>query len=147
MKTYSLKPKDISRSWYVLDATEAPLGRLSPVAARLLIGKDKPTQSPHMDGGDFVIIVNADNLMVTGGKKDKKIYYRHSGFPGGLYQRTLQEQMDIDSTKVIEHAIRGMLPVNKLRDGRLKRLKIYGGAEHNHSAQAPTAILLKKGDK
>jgi large subunit ribosomal protein L13 len=147
MKTYSLKPKDISRSWYVLDATEAPLGRLSTVAARLLIGKDKPTQSPHMDGGDFVIIVNADNLMVTGGKKDKKIYYRHSGFPGGLYQRTLQEQMDIDSTKVIEHAIRGMLPVNKLRDGRLKRLKIYGGAEHNHSAQAPTAISLKKGDK
>lgn len=147
MKTYSLKPSDITRKWYVIDAAEAPLGRLSTVAARLLIGKDKPNQSPHMDGGDFVIIINADQLVVTGNKRQDKIYYRHSGFPGGLYQRTLEEQMNLDSTKVIEHSIRGMLPVNKLRDGRLKRLKIYGGSEHNHHAQKPETLSLKKGDK
>jgi large subunit ribosomal protein L13 len=147
MKTYSLKPKDISRSWYVLDAAEAPLGRLSTVAARLLIGKDKPSQSPHMDGGDYVIIINADGLVVTGNKLADKTYYRHSGFPGGLHKRTLSEQMNIDSTKVIEHSIRGMLPVNKLRDGRLARLKIYAGSEHNHSAQSPETISLKKGSK
>jgi large subunit ribosomal protein L13 len=147
MKTYSLKPKDISRSWYVLDAAEAPLGRLSTVAARLLIGKDKPSQSPHMDGGDYVIIINADGLVVTGNKLADKTYYRHSGFPGGLHKRTLSEQMNIDSTKVIEHSIRGMLPVNKLRDGRMARLKIYAGSEHNHSAQSPETISLKKGSK
>jgi large subunit ribosomal protein L13 len=147
MKTYSLKPKDISRKWYVLDAAEIPLGRLSTVAARLLIGKDKPSQSPHMDGGDFVIVINADNLVVTGNKLTDKLYYRHSGFPGGLYKRTLQEQMNIDPTKIIEHSIRGMLPVNKLRDGRLKRLKIYKDNEHNHHAQKPEILDLKKGDK
>jgi large subunit ribosomal protein L13 len=147
MKTYSLKPKDISRVWYVLDAAEAPLGRVSTIAARLLIGKDKPSQSPHMDGGDYVIIINADNLVVTGNKREDKSYYRHSGFPGGLYKRTLNEQMNIDSAKVIEHSIRGMLPVNKLRDGRLARLKIYGGSEHKHIAQSPEVISLKKGNK
>lgn len=147
MKTYSLKPKEISRKWYVIDASETPLGRLSTVAARLLIGKDKPSQSPHMDGGDFVIVINADKLVVTGNKRQGKIYYRHSGFPGGLHQRTLEEQMEIDSTKVIEHSIRGMLPVNKLRDGRLKRLKIYTGEEHNHHAQKPEKLDLKKGNK
>jgi large subunit ribosomal protein L13 len=147
MKTYSLKPKDISRVWYVLDAAEAPLGRVSTIAARLLIGKDKPSQSPHMDGGDYVIIINADNLVVTGNKREDKSYYRHSGFPGGLYKRTLNEQMNIDSAKVIEHSIRGMLPVNKLRDGRLARLKIYGGSEHKHTAQSPEVISLKKGNK
>lgn len=147
MKTYSLKPKDINRKWHLLDASEVPLGRLSTVAARLLIGKDKPNHSPHIDGGDFVIVVNADKLVVTGNKLVGKVYYRHSGFPGGLNQRTLQEQLDIDPTKVIEHAIRGMLPVNKLRDGRLKRLKIYAGQEHNHHAQKPQTIDLKKGKK
>jgi large subunit ribosomal protein L13 len=147
MKTYSLKPKDISRAWYVIDAAEAPLGRVATVASRLLIGKDKPSQSPHMDGGDFVIIINANNLVVTGNKREGKSYYRHSGFPGGLYKRTLNEQMEIDSTKVLEHAVRGMLPVNKLRDGRLKRLKIYTGGEHNHAAQNPTTLSMKKGNK
>lgn len=147
MKTYSLKPKDISRKWYVLDAAEIPLGRLSTIAARLLIGKDKPSQSPHMDGGDFVIVINAASLVVTGKKLTDKIYYRHSGFPGGLYQRTLAEQMNIDPTKIIEHSIRGMLPVNKLRDGRLKRLKIYADSEHNHHAQKPETLDLKKGSK
>lgn len=147
MKTYSLKPQDITRKWHVIDASQIPLGRLSTVAARLLIGKDKPSQSPHIDGGDFVIIINAASLVVTGKKRTDKIYYRHSGFPGGLYQRTLDEQMNIDSTKVIEHSIRGMLPVNKLRDGRLKRLKIYKDGEHNHHAQKPKTLDLKKGDR
>lgn len=146
MKTYSLKPSDIARKWYLIDASEMPLGRISTIAARLLIGKGKPSQSPHIDGGDFVIVINADNLVVTGNKRQAKVYYRHSGFPGGLYQRTLDEQMKIDSTKVIEHSIRGMLPVNKLRDGRLKRLKIYSGTEHNHHAQKPEKMKLIKGN-
>jgi large subunit ribosomal protein L13 len=147
MKTYSLKPTDITRKWYVIDASQAPLGRISTVAARLLIGKDKPSVTAHIDGGDYVIITNASKLVVTGKKLQDKIYYRHSGFPGGLYQRTLSEQMEIDPTKVIEHSVRGMLPVNKLRDGRLKRLKIYAGAEHEHAAQKPEVLNLIKRDK
>lgn len=146
MRTYSIRPKDIKRHWYVLDASETPLGRLATVSARLLIGKDKPTFTPHMDGGDFVVIVNASELVVTGNKMKDKFYFRHSGFPGGLYRRTLEEQMNIDPTKVIHHAIRGMLPVNKLRDGRLKRLKIYPGSEHQHLAQKPKKLSLKKGE-
>lgn len=144
MKTYSIKSKEITRKWYVLDASEVPLGRLSTVAARLLIGKDKPNFTPHMDGGDFVIVVNAQNLVVTGNKAQDKIYYRHSGFPGGLYKRSLQEQMERDPTKIVEHSIRGMLPVNKLRDGRLKRLKIYTGPEHEHAAQKPEKLKLQQ---
>jgi large subunit ribosomal protein L13 len=147
MKTYSAKPSDITRKWYLLDASEVPLGRLSTVAASLLLGKAKPTITPHMDGGDFVIVINSDKLVATGGKEDKKIYYRHSGFPGGIYKRTLQEAKDKDSTQVIIHSIRGMLPVNKLRDGRLKRLKVYKDDQHQHSAQKPEALSLKKGEK
>ncbi len=130
----------------MLDASEVPLGRLATVSARLLIGKDKPTLTPHIDGGDFVVIINAAKLVVTGNKVKDKLYYRHSGFPGGLYRRTLGEQMEIDPTKIINHAIRGMLPVNKLRDGRLKRLKIYSNAEHQHFAQKPKTVSLKKGE-
>jgi large subunit ribosomal protein L13 len=147
MKTYSIKKAEISRKWYVLDASEAPLGRVSTVAASLLIGKGKPTISAHMDGGDFVVIINADQTVVTGNKMDKKIYYRHSGFPGGIHQRSLRETMEKDPTEALRHAIRGMLPVNKLRDGRLERLKIYAGAEHKHTAQSPEVYSLKKGDK
>lgn len=147
MKTYSIKPAEIDRKWYIIDASHAPLGRISTVAARILIGKDKPSVTAHIDGGDYVVVINASKLVVTGNKLQDKIYYRHSGFPGGLYQRTLSEQMDIDPTKVIEHSIRGMLPVNKLRDGRLKRLKIYAGDEHEHHAQKPEALKLNKRDK
>lgn len=144
MKTFSIKSKDITRQWHLLDASESPLGRLATVAARLLIGKDKPTLTPHMDGGDFVIVVNARELIVTGNKSKGKTYYRHSGFPGGLYKRSLEEQMGRNPEKVIEHAVRGMLPVNKLRDGRLKRLKVYSGPEHEHAAQKPEKYSLKK---
>jgi large subunit ribosomal protein L13 len=139
MKTYSLKPTEVKRKWYVLDASEAPLGRLSTQAATLLLGKGKPTVTSHVDGGDFVIIVNAEKLVVTGNKVKDKDYFRHSGFPG--------EQMELDPVKIVEHSIRGMLPVNKLRDARLKRLKIYAGADHNHSAQTPETLSLSRKGK
>lgn len=144
MKTFSAKPTDISRRWYVLDASEAPIGRIATVAASLLIGKGKPTVTAHMDGGDHVIIVNAAQLVATGNKLETKIYYRHSGFPGGLYSRTLSEMIQKDPTEVLRHAVRGMLPVNKLRDGRLQRLKIYADHEHNHHAQKPGKITFPK---
>lgn len=145
MKTYSAKPTDVTRAWYVIDASEAPLGRVATRVATLLTGKGKPMFTAHIDCGDFVVIVNAKNLVVTGDKLDKKMYYRHSGFPGGLKEATLREKMDKDPTEVIFQAVRGMLPVNKLRDGRLKRLKIYADAEHQHEAQKPTTISVKEG--
>jgi large subunit ribosomal protein L13 len=145
MKTFSLRKEDVTRQWYVLDASEAPLGRLATVAASLLIGKGKPTVTHHVDGGDYVIVINADNLVVTGNKLEKKTYYRHSGYPGGIYKKTLKEAKEQDSTKVIYQAVRGMLPVNKLRDGRLLRLKIYAGSEHKHTPQSPQVMSLKKG--
>lgn len=145
MKTYSAKPTDVTRQWYVIDAAEAPLGRISTVAAELLIGKRKPMFTKHIDVGDFVIVINADQLQVTGKKLQDKMYYHHSLYPGGLKEATLQEKMDKDSTVVVTKAIRGMLPVNKLRDGRLARLKVYAGAEHGHEAQKPQAFSVKEG--
>jgi large subunit ribosomal protein L13 len=147
MKTYSIKPADISRKWYVVDASEIPLGRLATQVASLLLGKGKTTTTPHMDSGDYVIVINSAQLVVTGKKQTDKKYHRHSGYPGGLYTRTLNEQMEKDPNKVIFSAVRGMLPVNKLRDGRLSRLKIYPDDQHNHSAQKPEKLSLKKGDK
>lgn len=145
MKTYSAKPTEVTRKWYVLDASKASLGRLSTQVADLLTGKTKPQYTPHIDCGDYVIVINADNLVVTGTKATDKIYYRHTGFPGGIKQATLAEKMEKDSTDVIVKAVRGMLPVNKLRDGRLARLKVYAGAEHNHTAQQPEVIDVKEG--
>jgi large subunit ribosomal protein L13 len=142
MKTYSAKPIDIKRSWYVIDGSSAPLGRISTIAANLLMGKGKPQFTKHIDCGDYVIITNAQDLVVTGNKKTVKKYYHHSQYPGGLRERTLQEQLDLDPTKIIYHSIRGMLPVNKLRDGRLNRLKIYPGDQHNHDAQKPITINI-----
>lgn len=143
-KTYSAKPADVTREWYVIDASQAPLGRLATQIAQLLTGKGKPMFTAHIDCGDFVVVINADNLKVTGDKMEKKIYYSHSGYPGGLKETPLRKQMEKDSSAVIVHAVRGMLPVNKLRDGRLARLKVYGGAEHNHAAQKPTTIKVKE---
>lgn len=145
MKTYSAKPADVSRKWYLVDASEAPLGRLSTVVAGLLIGKGKPQFTKHIDCGDYVVVINAANLVVTGGKADKKVYYSHSGFPGGLKGATLAEKQVKDPGFAVRHAIRGMLPVNKLRDDRLKRLKVYAGAEHEHTAQKPETISVKEG--
>src|SRR5690606_23084162 len=124
-KTYSAKPTDVTRKWYVIDASEAPMGRVATKAATLLTGKEKPMFTKHIDCGDFVVIINAADTVVTGKKADDKMYYRHSGFPGGLTELTFREVMEKDPTKAITHAIRGMLPVNKLRDDRLKRLKVY----------------------
>ncbi|MCA9331561.1 50S ribosomal protein L13 [Candidatus Saccharibacteria bacterium] len=143
MKTYSAKPSDVTRKWYVLDASELPVGRLATVAATLLTGKGKTTFTKHIDTGDFVVVVNADKLVVTGKKLEDKMYYKHSGFPGGLTETKLRHQLDKDSTHVIIHAVRGMLPVNKLRDARLARLKVYAGEEHNHNAQKPEKFNLE----
>ncbi len=142
-KTYSAKPSDVVRKWYVVDASEMPLGRVSTKIAELLTGKGKPMFTKHIDCGDFVVVINAKDLKVTGNKLEDKIYYRHSHYPGGLKESSLQFQMDKDPTQVIYHSVRGMLPVNKLRDERLKRLKIYEGSEHNHEAQKPEILKLK----
>lgn len=143
MKTFSAKPTDVVRQWYVIDAAEAPMGRVATRAATLLLGKGKTQFTKHIDCGDFVIIINAENLKVTGDKMEQKMYYHHSHFPGGLKEESLKAKMDKDPTHALTHAIRGMLPVNKLRDGRLLRLKVYAGAEHNHAAQKPLSITLK----
>lgn len=145
MKTYSAKPTDVTRKWYVLDASEAPLGRLATVAATLLTGKGKPQFTHHIDCGDYVIVVNADKLVISGNKLEEKVYYRHSGYPGGLTETTLKSQMEKDSTKAVIKAIRGMLPVNKLRPVRLDRLKVFPGADHNHAAQKPESLSVKEG--
>lgn len=139
-KTFSLKNADISRSWVLVDASELPLGRLSSVIAGRLIGKYKPTYTPHVDDGDYVVVINADKLVVTGDKAEKKEYYRHSGFPGGLKTRTLKES---DPATVIEKAVKGMLPKNKLASERMARLKIFGGEEHAHTAQKPKKLEVK----
>lgn len=144
MKTYSAKPSDVTRKWYVVDASEAPLGRVATKVAKLLTGKDKPMFTHHIDCGDYVVIINAKNVVVTGQKMDTKMYYKHSSYPGGLKEATMREKLEKDPTHAIFHAVRGMLPVNKLRDGRLERLKIYAGSEHNHEAQKPKTISVKE---
>jgi large subunit ribosomal protein L13 len=143
MKTYSAKPSDVVRKWYVIDASEATLGRVATKVATLLTGKGKPQFTQHIDTGDFVVIINAGNLQVTGNKMEDKMYYRHSGYPGGLKEASLKEVMAKTPDRALYEAVRGMLPVNKLRDPRLARLKIYQGAEHNHAAQKPEAISVK----
>jgi large subunit ribosomal protein L13 len=143
MKTFSAKPTDVTREWYLVDASELPLGRISTRIAKLLMGKDKPQFTKHIDCGDYVVVINADKLVVTGDKLNKKTYYRHSGYPGGLKETTLAEKLEKDPTSVITIAVRGMLPVNKLRDERLKRLKVFAGTDHPHDPQKPKAIKLK----
>jgi len=142
MKTYSAKPADVTRKWHLLDAAEVPLGRMATIAATLLTGKGKPQFTHHIDCGDFVVIINAANLVVTGNKMEDKKYYRYSGYPSGLTTTSLKDQMNTDPTKPIHKAIRGMLPVNKLRAERLKRLKIYATEEHDHSAQKPVKLSM-----
>lgn len=143
MKTFSLKPADISRTWIVVDASEVPLGRLSSFIATRLVGKYKPTYTPHVDDGDYVVVVNAGQLVVTGNKEDAKMYYRHSGFPGGLKERTLKETRALDPAKIIEKAVKGMVPKNKLSPERLARLRIFASAEHTHEAQKPKKMEVK----
>lgn len=147
MKTYSAKPTEVTRKWYLVDASELPMGRLSTVVACLLIGKGKPMFTHHIDCGDYVIVINSDKLVYTGNKLEDKKYYRHSSYPGGLNTKSLRQVMDEDSTYVVRHAIRGMLPVNKLRSERLERLKIYKGEAHQHDAQKPEKLTMKSGKK
>jgi len=142
-KTFSAKPADITRKWYEVDASSAPLGRLASFAAKLLIGKHKPNYTPHVDGGDYVVITNAKMLKITGNKLSGKIYYRHSGFPGGIKSRTLEERLSREPELVIRDAVLGMLPRNKLLDGRIKRLKIYDGVEHKNMPQKPEKVEVK----
>lgn len=143
MKTYSQKPTDVSRRWILIDAKDAPLGRLSTEIAKYLIGKYKPTYTPHVDGGDYVIVINAKEAVVTGDKELKKIYYRHSGFPGGIKDARLEEVREKFPQRIIENAVKGMLPKNKLSDERMKRLKVFVGGEHDHAAQKPEKVEVK----
>jgi large subunit ribosomal protein L13 len=140
MKTYNAKPGEVERRWYVVDADGQTLGRLATHIADTLRGKRKAQYTPHIDTGDFVIVVNAEKVQVTGNKLDQKRYYRHSGHPGGLRSRTLREQLDRRPTEVIRKAVKGMLPKNRLARQQLNKLKVYAGPDHPHEAQAPKPL-------
>ena len=143
MKTYSAKPHEIDRKWYVVDCSTAPLGRISTRVATILRGKHKPMYTPHMDTGDHVIVINADQLVLTGAKMSDKTYARYSGFQSGLRERTAQEQMDRDSTVLVVHAVKGMLPKNRLGRQMLSKLKVYAGSEHPHASQKPEPLTIE----
>lgn len=140
MKTYSQKQAEIKREWYLIDASSMPLGKLAVIIADKLMGKSKVTYTPHIDGGDYVVVINAKNLVVTGDKMLQKKYYHHSGFPGGLRELRLEEVVEKDPARVIEAAVKGMMPKNKLASDRMKRLHVFAGAEHTHAAQNPKEI-------
>ena len=136
-KTYSPKLAEIEHRWFVLDAAGVPLGRLSSLAARLLTGKHKPTYAPHIDTGDFVIIINAEQAVLTGRKEEQKIYYHHTGYPGGIKSESAAKMRQRRPTKMVEEAVWGMLPKNRLGRQQLRKLKVYAGGEHPHQAQKP----------
>jgi large subunit ribosomal protein L13 len=142
MKTYTAKPKEIEQRWYLVDAEGQTLGRLATRIADTLRGKRKPQYTPHVDTGDFVIVVNAEKIAVTGNKLAQKRYYRHSGYPGGLRSRTLAEQLERRPTEVIRKAVKGMLPRNRLARRQITKLKVYAGPEHPHAAQDPQPLPL-----
>ena len=143
MKTYSAKPKEIEQRWYVVDAEGQTLGRLATRIADTLRGKRKPQFTPHIDTGDFVVVINAEKIGVTGKKLEQKRYYRHSGYPGGLRSRTLAEQLERRPTEVIRKAVKGMLPRNRLARRQITKLKVYAGPEHPHVAQQPKPLELE----
>jgi large subunit ribosomal protein L13 len=143
LKTYVAKPSDRERNWLLVDATGLTLGRLATQIADALRGKTKPEYTPHIDTGDFVVVVNAEKISVTGQKRTEKKYYRHSGYPGGLKERTLQEMLDRRPEEVIRLAVRGMLPKNRLARKQLTKLKVYAGSEHPHTAQKPVPMEIK----
>jgi large subunit ribosomal protein L13 len=140
--TYSPKPGDITRAWHVIDATDVVLGRLATHAATLLRGKHKPIYAPHMDTGDFVIVVNAEKIAVSGNKRTGKFVYRHSGYPGGLRQRSVGEMIEKHPDRLVEKAIKGMLPKNRLGRAMSKKLKVYAGPAHPHAAQKPAPFEI-----
>lgn len=137
MRTYTPKPGEVQRDWYVVDATDVVLGRLASQVATLLRGKHKPTFAPHVDGGDFVIVINADKVALSGNKRESKLAYRHSGYPGGLRSVAYGELLEKNPERAVEKAVRGMLPKNSLGRQQLGKLKVYRGAEHPHAAQQP----------
>lgn len=141
-KTYVAKPSTIERKWYVVDARDQRLGRLATRIADTLRGKNKPEYTPNIDTGDFVVVVNAGRIAVTGRKLEKKIYYRHTGYPGGLRQRTLTEMLDRKPEEVIRLAVKGMMPKNRLGRAQLKKLKVFAGPEHDHAAQKPEELKI-----
>ena len=144
MRTYSPKPADIQREWHLIDATDVVLGRLAVQTANLLRGKHKPIFAPHMDTGDFVIVVNAEKVALTGDKATTKMAYRHSGYPGGLSATPIGELLEKDARKAIENAVWGMLPKNRLGRQMLKKLKVYSGPEHPHAAQKAKPFEIKQ---
>ncbi|MCZ6663447.1 MAG: 50S ribosomal protein L13 [Actinobacteria bacterium] len=139
-KTYSPKPGDIEHGWYVVDATDLPLGRLASEVATRLRGKHKPTYAPHVDGGDFIVVINAEKVAVTSGKSQSKIYYRHSGYPGGIKAETFDSLLERRPEAIIERAVKGMLPKNKLGRQMGRKLKVYAGSDHPHAAQKPETL-------
>ena len=142
MPTYSPKASEIERNWYVVDAEDLILGRMSTEVARVLRGKHKPTFAQHIDTGDFVIIVNADKVVLTSGKADRKMVYRHSGYPGGIRSRTYQQLLDTKPQEAVRRTVRGMLPKNRLGRAQLRKLKVYGGPTHPHAAQKPQPLEI-----
>lgn len=142
VRTYSPKPGDLQRQWLVIDAADVVLGRLATQAAVLLRGKHKPTYAPHVDGGDFVVVVNAGKVALTGNKRDQKLAYRHSGYPGGLRAVRYSELLEKDPQRAVEKAVKGMLPHNSLGRAMAKKLKVYAGPEHPHSAQQPVPFEI-----
>ena len=138
MKTYSLKKEEVQRNWFVVDATDRVLGRVATKIADKIRGKDKPTFTPHTDGGDYVIVINAEKIKVTGSKFDNKIYYRHSLYPGGLKSQTFKELNKNNPERIIEEAVKGMLPKNKLGKSMIKKLKVFQGPNHHHESQQPS---------
>jgi len=143
-KTFTPTPADIKREWFLVDATDQTLGRLASDVANILRGKHKPTYAPHMDGGDFVVIVNAGKVAVTGNKAVQKLYYRHSGFPGGLSELSFEQMRERYPERIIEAAVRGMVPKNRLGRQMLTKLKVYPGSEHPHAAQKPQLLEIGK---
>jgi large subunit ribosomal protein L13 len=142
VRTYTPKPADIQQSWHVIDAQDVVLGRLASHAATLLRGKHKPTFAPHVDTGDFVIIINAEKVALTGSKRQQKMDYRHSGYPGGLRATSYAELLEQNPRRAVEKAVKGMLPHNKLGRAQLRKLKVYAGPEHPHAAQQPQPFTI-----
>jgi len=144
VRTFSPKPGDVTKTWHIVDASDVVLGRLASQVAVLLRGKHKPTFAPHVDSGDFVIVINAEKVALTGAKLTDKMVYRHSGYPGGLKTKAIGELLATNPTRVIENAVRGMLPRTKLGKAQISKLKVYAGAEHPHAAQQPQPFEISQ---
>jgi len=142
MKTFSARPQDITQEWFIVDAQDKVLGRLASKIAHILRGKHKAIYTPHMDTGDFIVVTNVNKITVTGSKTLKKIYYRHTGYPGGIYSRTFNDMLDKAPEKILIHAVKGMLPKGPLGYAMIKKLKVYAGEQHPHSAQQPKQLEI-----